>query len=138
MTYADPKRIEALIEGLDRFNATPGNGTTRLTYSPEFRAASDWLRARMEDAGLTVREDAVGNLWGRLEGRDPTLAPVLIGSHFDSVPNGGRFDGPAGVVAGIEVAHLFREHGLTPGLPVEVIAMIEAAAREALNASSER
>ena len=125
MTYADPKRIEALIEGLDRFNATPGNGTTRLTYSPEFRAASDWLRARMEDAGLTVREDAVGNLWGRLEGRDPTLAPVLIGSHFDSVPNGGRFDGPAGVVAGIEVAHLFRQHGLTPDRPVEVIAMIE-------------
>ncbi|WP_207100222.1 Zn-dependent hydrolase [Paracoccus shandongensis] len=125
MRYADPARIEALIEGLDRFNATPGQGTTRLTYSPEFRAASDWLAARMRDAGLTVREDAVGNLWGRLEGRDPALAPVVIGSHFDSVPHGGRFDGPAGVVAGIEVAALFRQHGLTPGRPVEVIAMIE-------------
>lgn len=125
MSFADPKRIEALIEGLDQFNSTPGEGTTRLTYSPEFRAASDWLRDRMQDAGLTVREDAVGNLFGRLEGRDPTLAPVLIGSHFDSVPHGGRFDGPAGVVAGIEVAALFRQHALTPERPIEVIAMIE-------------
>lgn len=125
MTHADPARVEALIEGLDRFNATPGNGTTRLTYSAEFRAASDWLREQMEAVGLSVREDAVGNLLGRLDGADPALAPVLIGSHFDSVPNGGRFDGPAGVVAGIEVAALFRRHGLVPQRPVEIVAMIE-------------
>ena len=123
--FADPRRLERMIEGLDRFTATPGQGTTRLTYSPEFRGASDFLRAQMEASGLTVREDAVGNLFGRLEGRDPTLAPVMVGSHFDSVPNGGRFDGPAGVVTGIEAAVLFRQHGLTPDRPIEVIAMIE-------------
>lgn len=114
-----------MIEGLDQFTATPGAGTTRVTFSPEFRQGSDYLRARMEAAGLTVREDAVGNLFGRLEGRDPTLAPVIVGSHFDSVPHGGKFDGPAGVIAGIEAAFLFQEHELTPDRPVEVIAMIE-------------
>ncbi|MIL10171.1 Zn-dependent hydrolase, partial [Salmonella enterica subsp. enterica] len=84
--YSDPERLRRLIEGLDQFTATPGRGTTRLTYSPQFRAASDFLRAEMQSAGLAVREDAVGNVIGRLEGRNPQLAPVMVGSHFDSVP----------------------------------------------------
>ncbi|RMC30565.1 Zn-dependent hydrolase [Paracoccus alkanivorans] len=123
--FARTERIQGLIEGLDRFTASPGNGTTRLTYSPEFRLARDYLREQMEKAGLTVREDAVGNLFGRLEGRNPSLAPILVGSHFDSVPNGGKFDGPAGVIAGIETAFLFQEHGLVPDRSIEFIAMIE-------------
>lgn len=123
--FARTERIQGLIEGLDRFTASPGNGTTRLTYSPEFRLARDYLREQMEKAGLTVREDAVGNLFGRLEGRNPSLAPILVGSHFDSVPNGGKFDGPAGVITGIETAFLFHEHGLIPDRPIEFIAMIE-------------
>lgn len=122
---ARTERIQDLIEGLDRFTATPGNGTTRLTYSPEFRHASDYLCDQMAKAGLTVREDAVGNLFGRLEGRDPQLAPILVGSHFDSVPNGGKFDGPAGVITGIETAFLFQEQGIVPNRPIEFIAMIE-------------
>lgn len=123
--FSAPQRIQRLIEGLDQFTATPGKGTTRLTYSLEFRQASDFLRAEMEAVGLTVREDAIGNLIGRLEGSDPDLAPVLIGSHFDSVPNGGKFDGQAGVVAGIEIACLFKERGLAPERSIEIIAMIE-------------
>jgi len=123
--FSDPSRLQSLIEGLDRFTATPGKGTNRFTYSPEFRGASDYLRAQMEAAGLVVREDAVGNLIGRLEGRNPDLAPVMVGSHFDSVPNGGKFDGPAGVVAGIEIASLLKERGLAPERPLEIIAMIE-------------
>ncbi|THF56456.1 Zn-dependent hydrolase [Ollibium composti] len=123
--FSDPQRIQRLIEGLDRFTATPGEGTTRLTYSPEFRQAADFLRAEMESAGLTVREDEVGNVIGRLEGSNPDLAPVMIGSHFDSVPNGGKFDGQAGVVAGIEIASLFRDRGLMPERPIEFIGMIE-------------
>lgn len=123
--YSDPERLRRLIEGLDQFTATPGRGTTRLTYSPQFRAASDFLRAEMQSAGLAVREDAVGNVIGRLEGRNPQLAPVMVGSHFDSVPNGGKFDGQAGVIAGIEIALLLKHEGLTPERPVEFIAMIE-------------
>lgn len=122
---ARTERIQGLIEGLDRFTATPGNGTTRLTYSPEFRQARDYLRDQMAKAGLVVREDAVGNIFGRLEGRDPGLAPIIVGSHFDSVPNGGKFDGPAGVITGIEIAFLFQEQGLVPNRPIEFIAMIE-------------
>ncbi|WP_405406176.1 Zn-dependent hydrolase [Paracoccus sp. Ld10] len=123
--FADVRRIEALIEGIDGFNATPGRGTTRLTYSPEYRAARNFVAGRMVEAGLQVREDAVGNVFGRLEGARPDLAPILVGSHLDSVPNGGRFDGPAGVVAGIETAFLFRDLGLRPDRPIEVVAMIE-------------
>ncbi len=123
--FSDLQRLQVLIDGLNQFNATPDKGTTRLTYSPEFRQASDYLRGQMKAAGLTVREDAVGNLIGRLEGRQPDLAPMLIGSHFDSVPNGGKFDGQAGVIAGIEIAFQLKERGLTPERPVEFIAMIE-------------
>lgn len=123
--FADARRVEALIEGIDQFNATPGQGTTRLTFSPAYKQARDYVAARMVEAGLAVREDAVGNVFGRIEGTNPDLAPILVGSHLDSVPNGGRFDGPAGVVAGIETAFLFRDLGLRPERPVEVIAMIE-------------
>ncbi|WP_410218624.1 Zn-dependent hydrolase [Paracoccus sp. (in: a-proteobacteria)] len=123
--YADIRRIETLIEGIDRFNATPGQGTTRLTYSLQYKQARDFVAAQMTNAGLSVREDAVGNIFGRIEGSRPELAPILVGSHLDSVPNGGRFDGPAGVVAGIETAFLFRELGLRPERPIEVVALIE-------------
>lgn len=122
---SNPIRIQRLIEGLDQFTATPGQGTTRLTYSPEFRGARDYLVSEMQSAGLVVREDAVGNLFGRLEGNRPDLAPVVIGSHFDSVPNGGKFDGPAGVITGLEIAFLLQEYGLVPERPIEIIAMIE-------------
>lgn len=123
--FANTHRIEDLIEGLDQFTATPGNGTTRLTYSPEYAAARDFVIAHMKLAGLQVRQDAVGNIFGRLVGSNPDLAPILVGSHLDSVPNGGRFDGPAGVIAGLETAYLFRDLGLTPERSIEVIAMIE-------------
>lgn len=123
--YADARRIEALIEGLDRCTATPGQGTTRLTYSREYRAAADLLIARMTDAGLAVREDAVGTVFGRMQGLDPDLPPILVGSHLDSVPHGGRFDGPAGIVAALEAACLFRDLGLRPQRSIEVVALIE-------------
>lgn len=123
--YANSHRIEDMIEGLDQFTATPENGTTRLTYSPEYAAARDFVIGHMLQAGLKVRQDAIGNIFGRLEGSNPDLAPVLVGSHLDSVPNGGRFDGPAGVIAGLETAYLFHDLGLKPERGIEVIAMIE-------------
>ena len=123
--YSDQHRMQTLIEGLDQFTASPGKGTTRLTFSSAFRQASDYLRGQMDAAGLMVYEDPIGNLIGRLEGQDPALAPLLVGSHFDSVPNGGKFDGQAGVIAGIEIAFLFRDYGLVPERPIEFIAMIE-------------
>ncbi len=118
-------RIESHIDTLSTYTATPGKGTTRLTYSQEDLLARQYIKAKMEEYGLTVREDGLGNIFGKLEGSVKDAPSVLIGSHFDSVPNGGSYDGPAGVVAGLEVAALFTENQLTPKYPLEVIALIE-------------
>lgn len=118
-------RIKTILEELSKFTATPGAGTTRLSYSPEDQLARTYLKKQMKQVGLKVREDAVGNIYGRLEGKDASLPAVMVGSHFDSVPNGGSFDGPAGVVTGLEVAALFQENQLQPVYPLEVIAMVE-------------
>lgn len=118
-------RIKTILEELSLFTATPGAGTTRLSYSPEDQLARTYLKKQMKQVGLKVREDAVGNIYGRLEGKDASLPAVMVGSHFDSVPNGGSFDGPAGVVTGLEVAALFQENQLQPVYPLEVIAMVE-------------
>lgn len=118
-------RIKTILEELSLFTATPGAGTTRLSYSLEDKLARTYLKKQMKQVGLKVREDAVGNIYGRLEGKDASLPAVMVGSHFDSVPNGGSFDGPAGVVTGLEVAALFQENQLQPVYPLEVIAMVE-------------
>ncbi|WP_042375602.1 Zn-dependent hydrolase [Neobacillus jeddahensis] len=118
-------RIEEHIEKLSQFTATPGNGTTRLTYSKEDRQARDYLIGKMKEYGLVVREDGFGNLFGKLDGTLKDAPSVLIGSHFDSVPNGGPYDGPAGVVAGLEVAALFAKNQIKPKYPLEIIALIE-------------
>jgi len=118
-------RIVEHINKLSQFTATPGKGTTRLTYSREDRLARNYIIEKMKEYGLAVREDGMGNIFGKLEGTLKDAPSVLIGSHFDSVPNGGSYDGPAGVVAGLEVAALFAENQLTPRYPLEIIALIE-------------
>ncbi|WHY01264.1 Zn-dependent hydrolase [Neobacillus sp. DY30] len=118
-------RIESHIDTLSTFTATPGKGTTRLTYSHEDLQAREYIKEKMKGYGLIVREDGFGNIFGKLEGTLKEGPSVLIGSHFDSVPNGGSYDGPAGVVAGLEVAALFAENKLTPKYPLEVIALVE-------------
>ncbi len=119
------ERIESHIDTLSNYTATPGRGTTRLTYSQEDLLARQYIKEKMKAAGLTVREDGLGNIFGKFDGSLKDAPSVLVGSHFDSVPNGGSYDGPAGVVAGLEVAALFTEYELTPKYPLEVIALIE-------------
>jgi allantoate deiminase len=118
-------RVENHIATLSTFTATPGQGTTRLTYSPEDLQARQYIKEKMKEYGLTVREDGFGNIFGKLEGTLKDAPSVLVGSHFDSVPNGGSYDGPAGVVAGLEVAALFAQNQLQPKYPLEVIALVE-------------
>ncbi|MEG0804450.1 MAG: Zn-dependent hydrolase, partial [Pygmaiobacter sp.] len=119
------ERIQKDIEELSVFNSTPGNGLTRLSFTPEHKGAETYISGAMKAAGLTVRRDAVGTLIGRLEGEDPEAAPVMAGSHYDSVKNGGNFDGPAGVVMGLETARVYQDLGKKPKRPVEFVAMIE-------------
>lgn len=83
------------------------------------------MKEKMEEYGLTVVEDGIGNIFGKLEGTLENAPSVLVGSHFDSVPHGGNFDGPSGIIVGLEVAALFQEQGMKPTYPLEVVAMIE-------------
>ena len=122
---ANLERIKAHFDVMRKFTATPNAGMTRLSYSPEDIKTRNYIKAKMEEYGLRVWEDGLGNIFGKLAGTIPDAPSVLVGSHFDSVPNGGIFDGVAGVVAGLEVAALFQEQNIQPAYPLEVIAMVE-------------
>jgi allantoate deiminase len=119
------ERIEKQINDLSEFTSTPGEGTTRLTYSKEDLLTRNYIKNKMMEHGLTVQEDGFGNIFGKLDGTLKDAPSVLLGSHFDSVPNGGAYDGPAGVIVALEVAGLFAENQLTPKYPLEIIALIE-------------
>ena len=99
----------------------PARPFTRRSFSPLFLKGRDWLRARFEDAGLSTRIDAAGNLIGRRESADPALGTIAVGSHSDTVPSGGRFDGIAGVIAGLEIARSLRDRDVTLHHALEVI-----------------
>ena len=119
------KRIQNDIEQLASFNATPGKGLTRMSFTEEDRLAREYIKEQMKLAGLEVFEDAAGTVIGRLEGQLKDAPAVMVGSHYDSVKNGGNFDGPAGVVTALETARVMMDKGLKPKYPVEFIAMIE-------------
>ena len=122
---ANQNRIEQHIDLLSQFTATPGADVTRLSYSKEDLSARIYIKEKMVDYGLTVSEDGFGNIFGKLEGTIPDAPSVIVGSHFDSVPNGGAYDGAAGVVVGLEVAALFQENACKPAYPLEIIALVE-------------
>lgn len=107
-------RIATDLESLKKFTATPGDGCTRLPFTKEARDAVNYLKETMEGIGLEVREDAAGNVFGVLKGEDPDAPCVMMGSHYDSVVNGGDFDGIAGVVCAMEAARQLKERGITP------------------------
>lgn len=99
----------------------PGKPYTRRSFSPLFDEGRLWLRQRFEAAGLQTRIDAAGNLIGRRAGADPSDGTILIGSHSDTVPSGGRFDGTAGVLAALEIARSLAEAGVALRHNIEVI-----------------
>ncbi|MFG2743936.1 Zn-dependent hydrolase [Streptomyces chartreusis] len=95
-------------------------GVNRLALTDADAAGRRQVIAWMEEAGLAVRVDRMGNIYGRREGTDPTAAPVLTGSHIDSVVTAGAFDGCLGVLGGIEVVRTLHEHGIVTRRPIEV------------------
>ncbi len=119
------ERIRKDLETLAQFTATPGAGVTRMAFSPEERQAREYLQREMEAIGLEVYTDAVGNLFGRRAGKDPEAPVVMIGSHIDSLKNGGPFDGAAGVVAALEIARALQDMGKETVHPIEVVVMTE-------------
>ncbi|NLL81620.1 MAG: Zn-dependent hydrolase [Tissierellia bacterium] len=118
------ERIRNDIEQLAKFTSTPGNGLTRMSFSLEDKGAREYIKKQMKSAGLYVYEDAIGNVVGRLEG-EVDGPVVMVGSHFDSVKNGGNFDGQAGVVTALEIARVLNENSIKPKYPIEFIGIIE-------------
>ena len=108
------ERISENLDTLKQFTATPENGCTRLPFTKEARDAVNYLKTVMEEAGLEVWEDAAGNVLGVLKGEDENAPCVMMGSHYDSVTNGGDYDGIAGAVCAIEVARQLKDRGITP------------------------
>ncbi len=99
----------------------PDKPYTRRCFTSRFLEGRAWLVRRFEAAGLSTHVDEGGNLIGRLEGRDPGAGTILIGSHSDTVPSGGRFDGIAGILTGLEVVRVLREHGMRPRSSIELV-----------------
>lgn len=115
------KRIELTITQLAEFGKTPQGGVHRIAYSDEDVLARKYIFHLMEAAGLNVRVDAAGNIVGRREGNEKSLPPILFGSHIDTVPHGGKYDGAVGVLSAIECVQVFEENGIQTRHPLEVI-----------------
>lgn len=113
------------VEALARFGRHPNGGLFRTVYSPAWLEAREAIAAWLEDAGLDVREDAAGNLWGRLGGPFAAGPAVVTGSHLDTVKQGGALDGALGILAGIVAARAIRDRASRLRRPIEVVALCE-------------
>lgn len=116
----DADRIETHIMELSAFGRNPDGGVSRVAYSEADLDGRKYIEALMVRAGLEVRIDAAGNMIGRREGREE-LPPIMTGSHIDSVPGGGNYDGDVGVIGAIEVARVLEESGSSLRHPLEVV-----------------
>ena len=125
MLETQETRIQKDLEAMAAFTATPGEGMTRFAFTEEDKLTREYLAMRMKEAGLTVFEDNGGNLFGRREGTKADAPAVMVGSHFDSVRHGGIFDGPAGVVTGMEIARVLHENSIVTEHPLEFAALVE-------------
>jgi N-carbamoyl-L-amino-acid hydrolase len=117
----DAARLLGSMAALARVGATAAGGVNRPAYSDGDLSARSLVREMMRDAGLAVRVDAAGNSIGSRSGRSNDLAPIVIGSHTDTVIDGGRFDGALGVLAAIEVARTLGDRGIALRHPLEVV-----------------
>lgn len=99
----------------------PARPYTRRSFTALFLEGRAWLAQRFAEAGLATRIDTSGNLIGRIEGSDPSLGVIAIGSHSDTVPAGGRFDGIAGVATGLEIVRALKDAGIKPRHSIEII-----------------
>jgi len=114
-------RIQQHVTALSKYGANPEGGVSRVAFSDADIAGRKYVAGLMQEAGLTIRTDAAGNIIGRREGSNAKLPPILIGSHTDSVPGGGNYDGDVGVIGAIEVAQTLQEHGVRLKHPLEVV-----------------
>ena len=115
------ERLNAQQSAISEFGKNPQGGVTRLAYSDADLAARAYATQLLTEAKLTIRVDAAGNIFGRRSGTDPQARPIVFGSHVDSVPEGGSYDGNVGVLGAIEVARTLGEQGITTRHPLDVV-----------------
>lgn len=120
-SHEHPSRLDREIDELALISAHPSPAVTRVLFSDEDLKARAWLTELAEKAGFSTRTDAVGNLFIRWEGSDPTLPPVATGSHTDAIPNAGKYDGVVGVLGGLEAMRMLKESGFEPQRSIELI-----------------
>lgn len=119
-TLTESRFVETMQEQAE-IGATEGGGLHRLTLSDADREVRDWFADQCEDAGLSLRVDAFGNMFARRAGSDPAAKPLLVGSHLDSQPYGGIYDGALGVVAALEFIRELNDRQITTRHPIEVV-----------------
>jgi hydantoinase/carbamoylase family amidase len=113
------ERLRKDLEDLSKIGRLPTGGVSRQTFSKADKQAREWLITKFKEAGLDTRVDEVGNIIGRMEGSGPA---VICGSHLDSIPDGGFFDGVLGILAPLECVRSIKEHGYDLPAPIEIIA----------------
>src|SRR5437773_2032657 len=118
--HIDRRRLERSIEELGKIGETPRGGLTRLALTDEDKRGRDWMVARMGEAGLRVTIDQMGNIFGQRPGAE-ALPPVMMGSHVDSVPTGGKYDGQLGVLCALEAIRTLNDHGIRTRHPVTLV-----------------
>lgn len=121
MIPIDIDRLSAEIDHLATFSDAPAPAVTRVLYSDADQRSRVWLRDLARKAGLTLREDGLGNLFARLPGTDPSLPAVATGSHTDAIPHAGKYDGVVGVLGGIEALRSIQAAGHKPARSIDVI-----------------
>lgn len=120
MLKSNGERLWASLMAMAEIGATARGGSCRLALTEQDKAGRDLFSHWCRKAGLTLTVDAIGNLFARRAGTDPTAAPVMMGSHLDTQPEGGRFDGVYGVLAGLEVLRRLDDLGIRTRKPLEV------------------
>jgi N-carbamoyl-L-amino-acid hydrolase len=117
----DGKRLWTTLMAMAEIGATAKGGVNRITLTETDRAGRRQFQDWCEALGLAVRSDSMGNMFARREGRDPRRLPILFGSHLDSQPTGGKFDGALGVIGGLEVMRTLNDLDIVTEAPLELV-----------------
>ncbi len=115
------QRLVQHLKSLSEYGKNPQGGVSRVAYTAADKAGREYVLGLMRDAGFAVSIDVAGNLVGTRSGTDASLKPIVLGSHIDSVPEGGNYDGDVGSLGAIEVAQTLNEHGVRLRHPLQVI-----------------
>ncbi|MGA7287157.1 MAG: M20 family metallo-hydrolase [Terriglobales bacterium] len=114
-------KLQSEIEALSAISDAEAPAVTRIVFTPTDLKARSWLKARCQEAGLAIREDAIGNTFARWTGSDPALPAVGTGSHIDAIPNAGKYDGVVGVLGGLEAIRALQRSAFRPQHSVELL-----------------